>query len=352
MMQARQEVRLHEQLRAMRHLPPGTPLSWPINSDERQLCDDLLHLPDDQDPISWLRDARGLLTARIALHQLLRNVQQLVSSLRTVRASGRPVPESYEALLGGLLRAPDPDAPFASLPDDELASAESLREALRALQAQLGTPGSTFQRRKPGQETEELIAELLSLPQETDPLEWLRRIHGTAAATITLAHLLSQVVPSPAIDISTAIGPLIATLKPGAKAVAPPLEVVIERMALGQEGFLLSIAAFLPRSGFAPPDMEDGRAAWSWPGFDRVIDDRGHSYLLRQHEVASLSPGLRHRRGTVRLAYYPAVAHDAQILTFSSRPAVLTAITASADERPRELPDVVLGDLICHVAVR
>jgi hypothetical protein len=50
------ERRLHEQLRAMRHLRPGTQMPQPTGAVARDLLADLLRLPDATDPLAWLRN--------------------------------------------------------------------------------------------------------------------------------------------------------------------------------------------------------------------------------------------------------------------------------------------------------
>ncbi len=64
-------------LRAMRYLPPGTRLPRPATYEERLLLADLVALPDDADPRSWLRRERGALVTRIALRETLMYLQEL-----------------------------------------------------------------------------------------------------------------------------------------------------------------------------------------------------------------------------------------------------------------------------------
>jgi len=58
-------------LQALRHLPPGTPLPQPRDPEEQQLLADLVRLPEEADPLTWLRQERGALSARLTLCAIL-----------------------------------------------------------------------------------------------------------------------------------------------------------------------------------------------------------------------------------------------------------------------------------------
>lgn len=54
-----QRARLLETLDTVRHLPAGTELAPVPNPALRELLPDLLALPDDTDPLTWIQHERG-----------------------------------------------------------------------------------------------------------------------------------------------------------------------------------------------------------------------------------------------------------------------------------------------------
>src|SRR5581483_7413583 len=75
-----EDLHRREQLLAMRHLRPGTALLRPRGILERQLFDSLLHLPDGDDPLRWLREEGRQLTALLMLSLIFDYVAQLQQS--------------------------------------------------------------------------------------------------------------------------------------------------------------------------------------------------------------------------------------------------------------------------------
>ena len=71
---------LRANLDVMRHLPGGTRLPQPATAEERALLADLVHLPESSDPLQWLQDKRGPLTARITLYETLGFLKSFVGT--------------------------------------------------------------------------------------------------------------------------------------------------------------------------------------------------------------------------------------------------------------------------------
>ena len=47
---------LQARLHTLRHLPPGTSLPQIVIGEDRQLLEEILHLPDEIDVVSWLQE--------------------------------------------------------------------------------------------------------------------------------------------------------------------------------------------------------------------------------------------------------------------------------------------------------
>ncbi|MBV9617343.1 MAG: hypothetical protein JO031_17970 [Ktedonobacteraceae bacterium] len=77
-----EDLHWREQLLAMRHLRPDTPLPQPRGPLAQQLLNALLSLPDEQDPLHWLQQEHGQTTALLTLGLTLDLAVHLYRSTR------------------------------------------------------------------------------------------------------------------------------------------------------------------------------------------------------------------------------------------------------------------------------
>lgn len=338
--QAFSETRLREDLRALRHLPPGSRLPHPSTQEERQLLADLLSLSHDEDPLRWLSAERGPLSAQVALQHTLQQIQQRAVGLRRSIARHRgAIPVEEQALLGGLLQ----EVPLVVwLEQGALASPGLLRDLLRQVRAVRGTSSGT-QPSEPAYEEQQLLWDLLALPDVVDPLHWLQVERSRLVARVTLNQVLAQSRPARTLHI----GPMIwrQRLRDALRTPAG-IHIVIEELAFGASGFAISANLRLAARGVAQP-----RLMLAWLGFDRVVDNRGHHYLLQHYEMG-VHTQMWWLKERLRMAFYPALSADATTLIFSSRPAVLQVMAVNQPiRRPQPLPDQHIGDLTWQAKV-
>lgn len=342
------KTRLREDLRALRHLPAGTWLPQPATQEERELLAELLRLPDDEDPLRWLPAERGPLMARVALWEMLQLLERRVVGLqRGVARRGWAIPEGEQAVFGDLLRLPPDAEPFALLNTDATPSPELLRSILKQLRTIRDAPPGTLPREPARDEQQALLQALLQLPGEVDPLRWLQAEHSDAVAGATLGRLIEQCRPTR----TAHIGALMRIRRPGRVVRIPRgVRIAIKELILGEEGFTLSASLRLtPPSAMLP--IWGDRLMLAWSGFNRVVDDRGHHYLLRHYEMG-VSTQLWWLRERLRMTFYPAVAPQATALSFTSSPAVLrVSVIPRQTHRLLDLPDRTAGDLVWRVNV-
>ena len=92
----------------------------------------------------------------------------------------------------------------------------------------------------------------------------------------------------------------------------------------------------------------------TWRGFAHVVDDVGHRYLM-QDEIIHTGPRADRSEGRLRKAFFPAVAADAEQLTFSSPPTTLRVEGMRLGAPPRitrvSMPGVAVGEVVWHVKI-
>lgn len=329
--QALEERRWHEQLLTMRHLPPGTKLPQPRDPEERELLNTLLALPDDAAPLRWLMAERGSVVALLALRRLLRGLGTRAIALRENTARGWARADE-----GGFVRLLIQVEPLILLTHDPAPGADQLREALSALRHLALSPPATADWH--------LLNEILHLSSDTDPLHWLEEERGEVAARDVLRMALQSARP----PTTMSIGDQLVRHRPRQGVpLSGGLRVGIDELTLGQAGFSLTTRI---RFAWKQSLPDGGRRLPSWVGFDRVVDDRGHHYLL---QVADRQAGthLWWYLECLRMACYPAVSADATVLTFSALPATLTSLHTRPSMPPKPLPDEPLKNVVWRVTL-
>lgn len=347
--------RLQEDIDALRDLPPGTQPSPPLEAEERQLLADLLQRPSGSDPLRWLRDARGPLTARIALQAQLRHLSGWLGLFRLNLERGVPNDRTSEQLLGGL-----PPAPAATLLLNRVNSIpvlppDVLLDTLARLRLLRGdVPLSATVLHQLRDSPSALLTDLLLLDERDDPLRWLMQERGDQIAHVALTQLLDRFVPVP----SPTIGSIVATRRFSHMLRAGPLRVVVKELLLGTEGFTVGAEVRISTRGPSPlltrPFSSSVDLAWT--GFHQAVDDHGYRYLSRVNVGdGGYSRRLWWRRGRYQASFYPSVFAEARQLTFGARPATVSAIAnqLTADFLPafNLLPYLRLSDLTWQVGL-
>ena len=325
----------------MRQLPPGTILPAPSDPEERQLLAELLGLPDDVAPLRWLAAERGHTVALLALRRMLQSLGRTAAGAARALAEGRGVSEDYRGALAPL-------APLRVLDRDPLPDAATVREMLRALRA-AGDPHQ-LPARAQHDERASLLAEILQLPEGTDPLGWLAAERGDLVARATLRDLLHAALPP-------AFRPLaapIARLRPRQPLyLGADLRGSIGGLEFGRDGFAITIRLRSPLE--RTPTSGAGWRLPFWNGFERVTDDRGARYLIQRAGWRAGTALQWWRRGWyaqhLRLTCYPAVAPGARTLTFSALPVTLSYCRAGLPTEPPQLPDRSFGEIYWRVTV-
>ena len=329
-----------QQLDTMRHLPPGTHLLEPGSVEERQLLADLIQLPAGQDPVAWLAANRGPLCARIALHAALEELRGRVVGVRRARWYGFDMPKAGErALLGQLVDLPEESDLFDAIPEHGLAAPDALRATLRRVRQLRGTPDPADARARGASP---LLADLLALPEDVDALAWLREERASQGAAMALHRLMEQARPP---LHSLQIGPVVQVTFPRAVIrMERGLRVTVDEVAFGKGGTLITVRTRI-RARRLPGRGDLHHVLPRWPGFNQLVDDLGHRYLL-QHYEGEAGRTLWWATQRMRAAFYPSVAPGATRLTFiaSAESIEVAGFRLPGPERP-EPERVLLAEL-------
>jgi hypothetical protein len=332
-------------LTAMRHCAPGAELGRPTHPTHRALLEELLALPDHVDPIRWLREERGDTVARLTLRAALLALRQEYESHRArpgprtdLPAWAREFWDDMARAWAGSLEGADPFVGLGGVADDP----DRLRQILgrvRRLRPRYAGPSGMM----PAGDLPRLIDDLLQLPDELDPLRWLRDERSELGARMTLSDVVMAAWPARGL----AVGNPISRLQPRQRfALSGRAELVVEELALRPRGFSITVTVRTSREDVPlPPGTELGMLRWQ--GFDQVRDDRGYRYLIvAPGDTVTLFGSGDEERYTI--TYHPAIAEGATALTFSSTPTRFAALGVSA-EGPRTLPDLELADVVWRV---
>jgi len=186
--------RLRLRIEAMRRLPPGTPLPQPADVREQRVLGDVLALPDETDPLRWLSDERGTTTALLTLRLLLEQARDVCRSAETRPSAWPSLPPEYHAILGNLLDGTSDEDIWYDLPLDPAVAVdpERLRATFREVRRVRGQRvASAFV----GEDWLQLLAMLLDLPNEVDPVGWLADEEAATSARLALSHIVDQCLP-------------------------------------------------------------------------------------------------------------------------------------------------------------
>ena len=194
---------------------------------------------------------------------------------------------------------------------------------------------------------ERLLLELLALPESREPLRWLLEERADAIARIALKHLLDESRPA----LESGVGRVVErhSLRQSLQAPAG-VRVVVRELTFGTEGFTVTADVRIFEPGLGPPRERGWITSDIWPGFDRVVDDQGHHYLVRYAERSAGGHLRWWTRESLAMAFFPSVASSASDLTFTASPMTLGVLMSRIGGHLRLLPDRDIGDLNWRVA--
>ena len=341
---------LQARLHTLRHLPPGTSLPQIIIGEDRQLLEEILQLPDEIDVVSWLQENSNRHLANIALRVI---IEQLCRMCRDIRASASkiPVPDYYQQLFGGLLELSEGGFPFSTvenLPDrnDEGKRLYDFLQQLQASYQRSPVPLQLFQGRT---ERDQVFADLLRLPPDTDPLFWLKNTHPLFVTRLILSHLLSRFSEPYG---SLAVLSTVSTMKVKEHLrPSPAIDVTVERITFKSEGFLLQAHVTLSPERFMPRE-EIASSNFTWQGFEKVIDNHGYHYLTWIEEMHSGRANFKKQQEQITMAFYPAPGTSVRELAFSCQPVVIETNTLLQGKQRRQSSTIVADTVEWHLSIR
>jgi hypothetical protein len=340
---------LQERLHTLRHLPPGTSLPQIVIREDRQLLDEILQLPDDIDVFSWLQENSNRSLTNIALRVIIEQLCMMCRDIHTA-ASEIPVPDYYQQLFGGLLNLSKDDFPFSTVKSlqDRNDEGKRLYDFFRQLQAsyqQSPAPSQPFQGRT---ERDQVCADLLRLPPDTDPIFWLKNTHTLFVTQLILSHLLSRF--SEPYGSVTALSTISMMKLKEHLRPSPAIDVTVERILFKSEGFLLQARATLSPKRFMSRE-EIASSNFTWQGFERVIDNHGYHYLTWIEEMHSGRANFRKQQEQITMAFYPTPGTTVRELTFSCQPVVIETNTLLQGKQRIQSSTIVADSVEWHLHI-
>lgn len=335
--------RFTERLRALRHLPPNTLLPQVMAKEDKDLFEVLLRLPEDTDVFSWLQVHSSRNITKIALRILTVQICNLYKDI-VIASSRVSIDDYYRHMLGGFLEQPEDILTFSRLDalENESDSENLLRYLLQQMQSLYKkVPNlSAFQARN---ERDQILADLLRLSENVDPIDWLKRKHEIFAIKLVLSHLLGRfsvihgsLTTLPTVDVIK-IGKVFRPL--------PAIRVRIEKIIFKTLGFLVQASIDISPSRLSLSE-EPPPSLFVWQGFERVVDNIGYHYLTWPEEIHSGNRSFHKYQEQLTMAFYPSVAENSTKLTFLSQPMILETSAFSRKGHLLQLSEFAGGDLI------
>jgi hypothetical protein len=276
---------------ALRRLPPWAQLGQPAGKFAGRLLHDFRQQSGDLHPVAWLQRHRQRATGILALALLVDFAGPYHGMASKATALGAAVDEvensfgsDYEPLFGGLVTARETgstDIPWVekvrSTDDttDLLLALEQLKR--RAALQPITSPDLSL--RWPGRET--MLADLLSLSDDTNAVEWLIEERFDRVAGLVLEFLVRESTPrAEQLRDAETRSKLRASLKPGVKnRLGRFFTAQVEQIRLLESHFSVRVKATYQLPGWHP---QPSRGEFvSWDGFNRVQDNNGFGYVLK-----------------------------------------------------------------------
>ena len=349
------ELRLQDRMTALRNLRPGTRLSWPEGDRSRKLLRELLSLAEDIDILRWLAAERGDVVALLALGRSLEIADQMygaqnriVSGMLTSeqeRQVHQSLQDKYGAMYGALLRSDEDWGAPKQRGDtvDGPSEHRHLVDALMELRRKTGLPTETSPSRSqvdPGPDT--LLADLLRLPDSTDPARWLQDHRLSLSSRLVLEHLLQGAFPMGDLVLSATNGSSLRSIRPKVHTRSKGLlHVKVQQIDILELGFALHLRVrfSLPRGWSSAKQPGIIR---QWEGFRSIRDNAGHHYVV---QVASMNTSnqMWWWHGDQTLVCWPALK-DARELTLEAQPAYLSLYRPPSEGKTIvPIPGPILG---------
>ena len=329
------ELGLQDRITALRNLRPGTRLSWPEGDLSREVLRELLSLPESIDVLRWLEAERGAAVALLAIEQSLDMAgmmygaqNRIVSGMLTSeqeRQVHQSLQDKYGAMYGPLLRSDEDWGAPKQRGDtvDGPSEHRHLVDALTRLRRKIGLPTETSPSRSqvdPGPHT--LLADLLRLPDSTDPARWLQDHRLSLSSRLVLEHLLQGAFPMGDLVLSATNGSSLRSIRPKVHTLSKGLlHVKVQQIDILELGFAVRVRVrFRLPKGW--PSAKQPRIVRQWEGFRSVRDNAGHHYVV---QVASggVSNQIWWWHGDQTLVCWPAL-EDTRELTLEAQPAYLS----------------------------
>lgn len=339
------EARVNAQIECLRRLPPGTEVHL-ARDQYAFLWEALSSLPAHVDPFTWAAGTGARQFALLTLRQCLEEAERLLQGGRQWRQNGFSLPSLAEALERLWTQAREV-APW----DVANQSAEEADARMKELGAAAGAP----RLRLPNASREEprslpLLADLLSLPDDVSPLQWLEEERAAACALRGWDTLVSVLRPLPEqLQVSSTIASD-ARLQGKASSLRG-LKVIVEEVMYFRHGLALRLTTQLR----PPQRLRHDHSGWlHWEGFDQAIDDRGYCYLVREVRVEHRGRSrFRYGEEKVTLVAYPSPA-GAREIVWRSRPALslLNRVSTDMAEVTPGAGLLDMGDVEWHMPVR
>ena len=350
------ELRLQDRMTALRNLRPGTRLSWPEGDRSRKLLRELLSLAEDIDVLRWLEAERGDVVALLALGRSLEIADQMygaqdriVSGMLTSeqeRQVHQALGGKYGSMYGSLLQS-DEDWVAPKRWRDSIEDRSEygrLVDALMELRRKTGLLTETSPSRSqvdPGPDT--LLADLLRLPDSTDPARWLQDNRLSLSSRLALEHLLRVVSPMEDLVLSAINSSPLRSIRPKVRTRSSSrlLHVKVQQVDILKLGFALHLRVrfSLPRGWSSAKQPGIIR---QWEGFRSVRDNAGHQYVM---QVASggVSNQMWWWHGDQTFVCWPALG-DARELTLEAQPAYLSLYRPPSEGKTIvPIPGPILG---------
>ena len=349
---------------ALRNLRPGTRLSWPEDDLAQEVLRELLSLPESIDVLRWLEAEKGAAVALLALGQSLEIAEQMygahnriVSGMLTSeqeRQVHQSLQDKYGAMYGPLLESDEdwaaPKRRGAAI--DSPPEHRRLVDALMQFRPKIGLPTETSPSRSqvdPGPDT--LLADLLRLPDSTDPAQWLRDHRLPLSSRLVLEHLLQGVFPMEDLVLPAINGSPLHSIRPNVRTRSSSrlLHVNVQQIDILELGFAVRVRVrFRLPKGW--PSAKQPGIVRQWEGFRSVRDNAGHHFVV---QVASggVSNQMWWWHGDQTLVCWSAL-EDTRELTLEAQPAYLSLYRPPGEGGTLiPIPGPSLGGISCTIVI-
>lgn len=304
---------LISQAQTLRYLPPNTYLETDQAEDE-QLLRELLSINSDLDPISWLMEAQARLCVKLLFWKILDDLRGNHLGLQRILAEETTAVNrsDLEAKLGYRInehnmRLLRPLAYIHPLQVD----ADTLLSIFWQLKREL-VPLSSSRVERPSLV---LRQELLSLPRQVDPLQWLRENHLWHAAESTLHYIMHQVFPYSRRVAAERLPP--ESHFPNFQKIAcesGSLSFYLSRFLTIHGVSAIELSFTISKKQVRQFDVrQEGNAGWG--GIPALCDNLGHQYLIdfSGGELGVVFP----IKWKLRFAVFPIIVAEAETFTLS-----------------------------------